>query len=594
MKSSKGITLVAVAVTVIVLLILASISISIVSGDNGVILRSKEANSEVVISNEKKVIGLSVIAVRNSRNGQIKTKELDDEINRSMPVNVTKMGKYWNIQFIDTNHEYLVDIYGEILDSEQKKKVILLGEGDESVPYQIRKIEDLVVFAKSVKAGKTYENEYVILTTDLDFNDDNSYIDPNAMTYIDLNGDTQYYGDCDGDGNNDTVKDYCTKGNGFCMIGDNNHEFKGTVLGNNKKISNIYINTIIPSDEYYNYAGFFAISTGVIRDLELQGEMTVNYTAELELGGIVGRLLGPGEMNNCVNRINITASSTSNKQVTVGGIVGASLSTWTNDKEKNIIECTNYGDIYVESDYNIVIGGVCGSQSGDTYAEKLANHGNISGIGRLRRCDVQVGGVVGKDNYGIINKAFNTGKILGKTGEGTSGYIGILYCGGILASGDTYLYNSYNTGEVEARCINYRVQNAGGIAGEVGTKISNCYNTGKIFGFSYCGGVVGGLDDYSFNLYNVGECINGISYKLENSSSKHRNLYYLDSKSTKGVSYLLNVEDTTESKTDTYMQSQEFVDLLNANVDEENENSPKVPLEKWKKGTTYPVFEYQN
>lgn len=107
------------------------------------------------------------------------------------------------------------------------------------------------------------------------------------------------------------------------------------------------------------------------------------------------------------------------------------------------------------------------------------------------------------------------------------------------------------------------------------------------------GGISGELVDYTYNLYNVGICDNGISYLLgSNSLSKHRNMYYLDTASSTGTSYLQNVEDTTESKTNEEMMSQEFVDLLNQNVDSENTNSPKVKLVKWKKGDTYPVFDY--
>ena len=42
-KSSRGITLIALVVTIIVLLILAGISISMLSGDNSILTKAKEA-----------------------------------------------------------------------------------------------------------------------------------------------------------------------------------------------------------------------------------------------------------------------------------------------------------------------------------------------------------------------------------------------------------------------------------------------------------------------------------------------------------------------------------------------------------------------
>ena len=42
-KNEKGITLVALVVTIIILLILASVSINLTLGDNGIIIKAKEA-----------------------------------------------------------------------------------------------------------------------------------------------------------------------------------------------------------------------------------------------------------------------------------------------------------------------------------------------------------------------------------------------------------------------------------------------------------------------------------------------------------------------------------------------------------------------
>ena len=45
-RNERGVTLIALVVTIVVLLILAGVSISMLSGDDGIITKSKEAISE--------------------------------------------------------------------------------------------------------------------------------------------------------------------------------------------------------------------------------------------------------------------------------------------------------------------------------------------------------------------------------------------------------------------------------------------------------------------------------------------------------------------------------------------------------------------
>ena len=53
LNRNNGITLIALVVTIIVLLILAGISISVLSGENGLITRVKDAKQESIIGEEK-------------------------------------------------------------------------------------------------------------------------------------------------------------------------------------------------------------------------------------------------------------------------------------------------------------------------------------------------------------------------------------------------------------------------------------------------------------------------------------------------------------------------------------------------------------
>lgn len=57
-NENRGITLIALVVTIILLLILAGASISMLTGQNGILDRAREAKERTEISSEKEKIGL--------------------------------------------------------------------------------------------------------------------------------------------------------------------------------------------------------------------------------------------------------------------------------------------------------------------------------------------------------------------------------------------------------------------------------------------------------------------------------------------------------------------------------------------------------
>ncbi len=65
-KTQKGITLIALVVTIIVLLILAGISIMMLTGQNGILVRAKEASDKTNIANEKEAIEFWAIDVKTN------------------------------------------------------------------------------------------------------------------------------------------------------------------------------------------------------------------------------------------------------------------------------------------------------------------------------------------------------------------------------------------------------------------------------------------------------------------------------------------------------------------------------------------------
>ncbi len=73
MKKNKGITLIALVVTIIVMLILAGISIQMLTGENGILKRAREAKDKTESASEKEAIGMSVANYqlgKNTENGE--------------------------------------------------------------------------------------------------------------------------------------------------------------------------------------------------------------------------------------------------------------------------------------------------------------------------------------------------------------------------------------------------------------------------------------------------------------------------------------------------------------------------------------------
>ena len=75
-KGNGGITLIALVVTIIVLLILAGISIGMLSGNNGILSRSRSAKSETVTATIEEKVKLAQFAAL-AKNGGVLTDAAD-------------------------------------------------------------------------------------------------------------------------------------------------------------------------------------------------------------------------------------------------------------------------------------------------------------------------------------------------------------------------------------------------------------------------------------------------------------------------------------------------------------------------------------
>lgn len=118
LKTSNGITLIALVITIIVLLILAGISISMLSGNNSILQRATDAKEQTGVGQEKETIALaynSALAkkVSNGNSSAVTDSELNDELDNS---DATASGNAPIIIEFTNGHKYSIDNSGNIRD----------------------------------------------------------------------------------------------------------------------------------------------------------------------------------------------------------------------------------------------------------------------------------------------------------------------------------------------------------------------------------------------------------------------------------------------------------------------------------------------
>ena len=329
-------------------------------------------------------------------------------------------------------------------------------EQEDANTFVINSIEDLAFFSYDVTNETTYEGKTVKLGTNLDFNSDKSYVDPDRTDFA------QY-------GYTGPLKQALTSGTGFSPIGsqDLTNSFYGTFDGDNKAICSLYEN--INKDDVAR-AGFFVVTHGEIKNLGL------------------------------VN-VDITAIAQS---ASVGGIAKTSYN--------NIYNCYVTGSINVTGSSWTPVGGLCGVMQEEASIENCYNLANINATNIQEeegRADIGCGGILGQGKANI-NKCYNKGNIVVDGGNNIVNVGGIL---GRLISNSDFIKNCYNTGNIEVKSNS--ATTIGGIIGNIGkgNEIKNCYNIGEII---FNGEVdsasvyIAGIAGYSLgcrvsNVYNEGE-----------------------------------------------------------------------------------------
>ena len=484
-KEEKAITLVALVVMIMTLLILAGITIATLTGNNGILTQAQRAKNE--IEN----------AMRKEEEDLAKLEAIME--GRDIPI----------IQVDDNNPGQL--------------------EQEDTNTLIINSIEDLVFFSYDVENGNRYENKIVKLGTNLDFNSNKSYVDPNRTDFAEY-------------GYNGPLKELLTSSIGFDPIGENDGEnnFYGIFDGDNNVICSLYIN--MKSDKRAS-AGLFSTCYGEIRNL---GLVDVNITAQGELTTAVGGLTGGGYNNiyNCYVTGNINATGSS--WMPIGGICGILHgNTIENSYNMASIECKNIKED--NGNANIVLGGIVGQVEGEEInINKCFNRGDITVDGGNN--EIEIGGICGMantlNNISIIKNSYNNAKIVGKTLNGSYNIAGIIS----MLSQTSKIINCYNAGEIVAKGdTENNAFRIGGITAfqSSNSEVDSVFNIGKITiqvetsnNHLVVGGIAGSTawsDSVKMsNAYNIGkiELENAVNQNIGSISGNSKlatlkNCYYL-------------------------------------------------------------------
>ena len=221
-------------------------------------------------------------------------------------------------------------------------------------------------------------------------------------------------------------------------IGNTTNKYMGTFDGNNKTITNLYINA---NQEYSGLFGYTFIST--IKNLTFVNANVTNTNSFTGIlvgygyggtyqnimtstscevnggdgtGGIAGKLAG--NAYNCVNYATVQGKEQ------VGGLFSSY------DSSKSITACANYGKVTASSQW---VGGLVGYFNSGTIQD-CANYGEVKGTDR-------VAGMAGYVSQGKIQNVFSYGNV---SATNSTQYIGMAF--GFSGSGTTEGMVAYYSG----------------------------------------------------------------------------------------------------------------------------------------------------
>ena len=319
--------------------------------------------------------------------------------------------------------------------------------------YAIYRASDLAGLAQMVSGGNSLEGETVILSADFDLGGNSIQIGKAKRSSSTVTG-TPFQGTFDGNGH--------TISNLTITAPEEDSDCVGFIanLDGNGVLQNVIFNNVQIIDKTADQAGIVSTVTNgaKISNVKVISGSITSYEAA---GGIVGRIITSGTVENCDNYATITA-----EHYHAAGIVGAAYY-GEEGKTMTVNKCNNYGTIVCNGetkDWGMeTAAGIVGYSS--AYVTNCVNEGEIqSGVS-------PTGGIVGwQTKLGAISKCVNKGNVSGGClVGGIAGLVDTTTEGGITVSDNT------NTGNVTG-IGRYGSQNGGvgGIIGSCGSLIY-CY-----------------------------------------------------------------------------------------------------------------------
>ena len=421
---------------------------------------------------------------------------------------------------------------------------------DAKVTKEIKCIEDLIDVAVDVNLkGKSYENEKIIVTKNLDFSNKSDYRDPDH--YYSYNGEnTEYYSldslkqvstaggtttddaDATNDFNKETANVYDElHGNNapkFYQIGiEEETPFKGIFDGQGNTISNLSISSVKfysadwSANNRRNEIGMFNYNSGYVYNLNINLD-NISLYSQSSIGILVGNNNGVIKKCNLVSDEDYTSSFQtkiyggivainngivtgcqsyiSNENINVstcgGGIVGENKGTVTN--------CTNYGGLSNITGANL--GGIIGKNNSTATVEncnngqKDAENPVISGSSTVSGIAGIIGATGAADEFTIKN-CYNYMNINGNYSAGIINETGLINTINII--------DCENYGEIKAGNGAAGIALTNNLNGGSGTlfNINKCTNNGNVNGgYTTCGGIVARLEYY--NEVTISNCVN--------------------------------------------------------------------------------------
>lgn len=230
------------------------------------------------------------------------------------------------------------------------------------------------------------------------------------------------FDNCDHYENCETNKESYTSGAGWLPIGNSSNPFTGTLDGNGKIISNLYIYR----QGFGTVAGLFGVidGPGIIANLGLE---EVNVTGSHGVGGLAG-------YNTQGNITDSYSTGSVVGQNDVGGLVGGNGGNITNSYSAVVLRglSTSVGGLVGSNNGKIAgsystgnaagvsaVGGLIGFNIGGTATNSYST-GNTTGVSA-------VGGLVGSNAQGTVKESYATGNVTGSSSVG--GLIGLFLPG---------------------------------------------------------------------------------------------------------------------------------------------------------------------